>query len=218
MGFIKHFSDDMPCTISDREPIKVLNLYCGVGGNRKLWGDDYDITAVEIDEKIANVYKSLYPNDTVIVGDAHEYLLAHSHEFDFIWSSPPCPTHSVTNHFLNAQGHKRYPDMGLWQEIIYLQTFFDGDYVVENVKSYYTPLIPPQISGRHYFWSNLEIPNIPSPKIGRMDKLKDGTRGDKRVHLDALGIDLNGFKVPNKDKLLRNCVSPDIGKAIIDLI
>ena len=74
--------------------MKILNLYAGVGGNRKLWGGEHDITAVELDAQIAEVYADLYPNDTVIVGDAHEYLLENYMDFDFIWSSPPCPSHS----------------------------------------------------------------------------------------------------------------------------
>lgn len=67
--------------------MKILNLYAGIGGNRKLWGNNYEITAIELDEKIAAVYKELYPNDNVIVADAHTYLLKHFREFDFIWSS-----------------------------------------------------------------------------------------------------------------------------------
>ena len=55
--------------------MKILNLYCGIGGNRKLWPDKYNITAVEFNEDIANIYKDLYPNDKVIVADAHQYLL-----------------------------------------------------------------------------------------------------------------------------------------------
>lgn len=74
--------------------MKILNLYAGVGGNRKLWGDNHEITAVELNPSVASCYKDLYPNDTVIVGDAHQYLLDHYQEFDFIWSSPPCQSHS----------------------------------------------------------------------------------------------------------------------------
>lgn len=33
--------------------MKILNLYCGIGGNRKLWGDEHEITAVEFEPKIA---------------------------------------------------------------------------------------------------------------------------------------------------------------------
>ena len=28
--------------------LKILNLYAGIGGNRKLWGNEHDITAVEL--------------------------------------------------------------------------------------------------------------------------------------------------------------------------
>ena len=101
--------------------MKILNLYCGIGGNRKLWGDEHEITAIEIEQDIADVYRKLFPKDNIIMTDAHQYLLEHFQEFDFIWSSPPCPTHSVTNHFLHALGNIRYPDMSLWQEIVFLQ-------------------------------------------------------------------------------------------------
>ena len=74
--------------------MKILNLYAGIGGNRKYWGDEDEVTAVEIDERIAKIYKDNFPNDNVIVGDAHQYLLEHFREYDFIWTSPPCPTHS----------------------------------------------------------------------------------------------------------------------------
>lgn len=103
--------------------MKILNCYAGIGGNRKLWGQSHDITAIEINPKIAEVYKDLYPQDKVIVTDAHEFLLKNYKDFDFIWTSPPCQTHSITNWFLNAQGVIRYPDMKLYQEIILLQNF-----------------------------------------------------------------------------------------------
>ena len=194
-----------------------MNLYCGIGGNRKLWGNDHEITAVEYDEKIAAIYKDLYPNDTVIVTDAHQYLLEHYSEFDFIWSSPPCPTHSVTNHFLNAQGIIRYPDMKLWQEIILLKHFFKGKYCIENVISYYDAMFNPQKSGRHYFWANFNIPaKLDHVKIGRMGKLKEGQRDDDRHKLNALGFDLSKYKGFQKEKLLRNCVTPEIGLAILE--
>ena len=195
--------------------MKILNLYAGIGGNRKLWGNDLEITAVEWDASIAEIYKDLYPNDNVIVGDAHQYLLEHYSEYDFIWASPPCPTHSVTNFFLNPQGIVRYPDMGLYQEIILLQNFFKGKYVIENVKSYYHPLIKPQESGRHYFWSNFRIPFLKIEKqIGRMNG--KGQNVARANNLDKLGFDLSKYEHPDKDKLLRNCVAPEIGLAIFE--
>lgn len=143
--------------------MKILNLYAGIGGNRKFWGDKHDITAVENNKKIAKMYSTLYPNDKMIIGDAHQYLLEHYKEFDFIWSSPPCPTHSRTNTFLNAQGVIRYPDMSLYQEIIFLKSWFKGKWVVENVIPYYDPLIKPQIVGRHSIWCNFHISDIKVP-------------------------------------------------------
>ena len=203
--------------------MKILNLYAGIGGNRKLWGDDHDITAVEYNPEIAAIYQDLYPNDTVIVTDAHQYLLDHYKEYNFIWSSPPCPTHSVTNHFLNPQGVIRYPDMSLYQEIILLQHFFKGKYVIENVKSYYEPLIKPQVSGRHYFWANFIVPNIEYKKqIGRMNGKKKDLGGIaqfkiRQNNLDKLGFDLSKYTYPDKDKLLRNCVAPEIGQHILNI-
>jgi len=150
--------------------MKVLNLYCGIGGNRKLWGG-HDITSVELNKDIAEKYKKLYPEDNIIIADAHQYLLDHYQEYDFIWSSPPCQTHSRTNYFINAISKKsRYPDLKLYEEIIFLDQFFKGKYCVENVISYYEPLIKPQKIGRHYLWANFNIPKIKQPKkdIGKM--------------------------------------------------
>ena len=151
--------------------MKILNLYAGIGGNRKLWGDEHDITAVEYNEKIANKYRALYPNDTVVVADAHEYLLDHHKEFDFIWSSPPCQSHSTTNYFTqHIRKRPVYPLMSLYQEIIFLQNFYKGKFCVENVVSYYEPLIKPLKIGRHYLWSNFNINKIKQPKddVGTM--------------------------------------------------
>ncbi len=67
--------------------MKILNCYANIGGNRKNWtphGAEHEITAVEIDPKIAAIYKDFWPNDEVVIGDAHQYLLDHYKEFDFI--------------------------------------------------------------------------------------------------------------------------------------
>tara|TARA_R110000737_G_scaffold86893_1_gene119585 strand:+ start:73 stop:666 length:594 start_codon:yes stop_codon:yes gene_type:complete len=153
--------------------MKILNLYAGIGGNRKLWGDKHEITAIEYNEKIADKYRALYPDDKVVVADAHEYLLDHYKEFDFIWSSPPCQSHSTTNYFTqHIRKRPVYPLMSLYQEIIFLQNFYKGKYCIENVVSYYEPLIKPLKIGRHYLWSNFNITNIEQPKddIGTMIK------------------------------------------------
>ena len=74
--------------------MKILNLYSGIGGNRKLWRNEHEIVAIENDKNIAKIYQEFFPNDKVIIDDAHDYLLKHFSEYDFIWSSPPCPSHS----------------------------------------------------------------------------------------------------------------------------
>lgn len=197
--------------------MKILNCYAGIGGNRKLWGDNHEITAVEYDPNIAAIYQDLFPNDTVIVGDAHQYLLEHYQEFDFIWCSPPCPTHSITNFYLNDQGIIRYPDMRLYQEIILLKTFFKGKFCIENVKSYYDPLIQPQISGRHYFWCNFTIPPLEN-RLKMRNIAGDNGRNNKENTIRLLGFDLSKYDCSGKEKMLRNCVDPLIGKAILDKV
>ena len=132
--------------------MKILNLYACLGGNRRKWDEvtDVDLTAVEWDEDLAKLYQERFPNDKVIVADAHQYLLDHYKEFDFIWSSPPCPTHIVDKNITkNTKSFvPKYPDMKLYEEIIFLDNYFKGKYVVENVIPYYEPLIAAQKRGR----------------------------------------------------------------------
>lgn len=197
--------------------MKILNLYAGIGGNRKLWGDEHDITAVESEQYIADAYKELYPNDTVIVGDAHQYLLDHHKEFDFIWSSPPCPSHSRIRLTHKTKPTKPvYPDMKLYEEIIFLKHFFNGDWVVENVIPYYMPLVQPTATiDRHFVWSNKSI----ETKRFERGYTTDLTRQvkSKETLAAAYGIELPaGTK--NQRKLLRNAVLPEMGKNILDQV
>jgi DNA (cytosine-5)-methyltransferase 1 len=191
--------------------IKVLNLYAGIGGNRKLW-ENVDVTAIEYKPEIAAIYRDFFPDDKVIVTDAHQYLLDHYKEYDFIWSSPPCPSHSRAR-FWGSFGENKvliYPDMSLYQEIIFLKHYFKGKWVVENVIGYYEPLITPQKINRHYFWANFYIP-----------KIKDKTLFFPKDSLPTLqkiyGVDLSGHDV-GKDKrvILRNMVNPELGLHIFN--
>jgi DNA (cytosine-5)-methyltransferase 1 len=198
--------------------IKILNLYAGIGGNRKLWPDqEIEVTAIEIDPKIARIYSKLYPNDKIIVGDAHEYLLKNFKNFDFIWSSPPCPTHSRMNNTLHHQGIIRYPDMKLWQEIIFLQSWFKGKWVVENVISYYKPLIKPFESDRHYFWSDSYITKKKNRTDGDYLNAFGSNRFTTDEHIKFLekhhNINLEEFDISKtlKVKMLSNCVKPSTG-------
>ena len=196
--------------------MKVLNLYAGIGGNRKLW-KDVDVTAVELDPKIAAIYQDFFTNDKVIVADAHQYLLEHFNEFDFIWSSPPCPTHSVCNHFLHHQGNVRYPDLKLWQEIIFLQKWFKGKYVVENVKSYYPPLWPPRELDRHYFWANFYISPFKTKRNFNIANARASTRSKQHdIDLEKYHDIILPKDTAGKRLLLRNCVYPPIGLHILE--
>lgn len=195
--------------------IKVLNLYAGLGGNRKLWRD-CEVTAVELEPKIAAVYKRLNPNDEVVIGDAHQYLLDHYNEFDFVWTSPPCQTHSK---MAKATRHKlrRYTDMSLYQEILFLKNFFKGRFVVENVVPYYEPLIAPtKRVGRHLFWSNFdfEAEEVKQPS----DFINLCNVSGKKALQNWLGIhyDENIYYGNNHcpAQILRNCVHPAIGEQI----
>ena len=135
--------------------MKVLNAYAGIGGNRHLWPDEWEITAVELDERVAAEYARRYPQDTVLVEDAHAFILNHAHEFDARWSSPPCPTHSrLARNVASRYGRELKPDPRLWVEIEHLRVL-DGPYVVENVHTYYEPPIPPDVvTERHYYWTS----------------------------------------------------------------
>jgi len=195
--------------------MRVLNLYAGIGGNRKLWAG-VDVTAVEWDERIAAIYQRLYPDDEVVVGDAHQYLLDHGTEFDFVWSSPPCQSLSRMQKF-GRNRTPRYPEMALYQEVIYLGHFFDGLWVIENVVPYFESLIPATRVGRHLFWSNFPIhaqavpspPGFINPTIGTVEALQDwlGIHYDERPTYDGNHC---------AAQPLRNAVHPNLGLQVLD--
>lgn len=192
--------------------MKILNLYASIGGNRFLWGEGHTITAVEYDSERARIYSSFFPNDSVIVSDAHQYLVEHFQEYDFIWSSPPCPTHSRASTSLAGWGVYRYPDMKLYEEIIFLKHFFKGKWVVENVKPYYEPLITPTVElDRHLFWSNFPI--TPYQKA----REHDVSRATKETLAEFHGITLP-TNTKDQRKILRDVLHPPLGKHIFDCL
>jgi DNA (cytosine-5)-methyltransferase 1 len=191
--------------------MKILNLYAGIGGNRKLWGD-HQVTAVEQCPEIAAVYQQLYPSDTVVVGDAVDYLEKNYAAFDFIWSSPPCPSHGQYRHNVGVIGKgfdPIMPDMTLYSQIIFLQHYAKCKWVIENVKPYYKPLVNPVFEmQRHLFWSNFTASDRKFDKADIRHKNKIS--------------DFNGYevvaasKIPNKRQALRNCVNPELGLHIFE--
>ena len=181
-----------------------------------MWGNDHEITAVELRLEIATIYQDFFANDHVVVGDAHQYLLDHYREFDFIWSSPPCQTHSRIRAcgVLNKQIPAAYPDMKLWQEIIFLSKFSCCDWVIENVFPYYRPFLQPAFSiQRRNFWSNKFML---APKFER-DQLKklSASKLMKKYGFDLTGYSLKGLE---KRQILRNCINPELGLYVFNQI
>ncbi len=187
-----------------------------------MWGDTHDITAVEINPQIAKIYSDFFPKDTMVIGDAHQYLLEHFKEFEFIWSSPPCSTHSRMNMINGLFSYKdntkqiahgggippRYASMDLLQEIIFLKHWFGGIFCVENVISYYEPLFKPQMVGKHYFWANFFIKPF--------DIKSREHHGGICKWQEKKGFDLSQYKNIDKRAVLRNCVEPELGLHILN--
>lgn len=197
--------------------MKVLNLYAGIGGNRKLWGG-VSVTAVELNEKIARVYKDQHSQDMVVIGDAHQYLLDHYSEFEFIWSSPPCQSHSKM--IRSGRNRKaRYADLSLYEEILFLKHNFKGNWVVENVIPYYEPPIAPTIKlGRHLFWSNFNISQFQGPEFKNF--INRQNLEAKKDLQEWLGISYEGSIYYDGNhcptQVLRNCVHPETGLHILN--
>ncbi len=193
--------------------MKVLNLYCGIGGNRKLW-NDVEVTAIDNNYEIGIVYADLFPDDKLIITDAHEYLLNHYNEFDFIWSSPPCQSHSSQRYNLDVRLRNTkpvYPDFKLYEEIIFLQYHCACHWVVENVNPYYNPLVEGQLINRHLFWSNFTIKDFKTES--------DYIRSNQITDLEKLyGYDMSKYKLKDKRQILRNCTNPKIGLHILNQI
>ena len=196
--------------------MKILNLYACLGGNRYKWNEvkeDIEVVAVEWDEELAKIYQDRFPNDTVIVADAHQYLLDHYQEFDFIWSSPPCPTHSRARFSRRNTTTPIYPDMKLYQEIIFLDKWVKGKYVVENVIPYYQPLIPAQKRGRHLYWTNFNLPNDLNERKASIMEGKNEVQKWCEFH----NFDFTKYKGKQRtDKIARNLVDYEAGKTIFE--
>lgn len=198
--------------------MKILNLYACLGGNRYKWDEvaDIEVTAVELDEELARLYQERFPNDKVIVADAHQYLLDHYKEFDFVWSSPPCPSHSKIR--ISQKNRKTfvpvYPDLKLYEEVIFLDNYFGGKYVVENVIPYYEPLIQAQKRGRHLYWCNFRLPN----NIGERKMFNNMIEEGNITQLSQFhDYDFTKYKGKQRlNKIARNLVDYEAGKTILE--
>ena len=200
--------------------MKILNLYACLGGNRYKWdevaesaGIEIEVTAVELDPELARMYQERFPNDIVIVADAHQYLLDNYKDFDFIWSSPPCPSHSRARFARKNTTSAEYPDMKLYAEILFLDNWFEGKYLVENVIPYYEPLIPAKKIGRHLYWSNINLPNNLNERKHAIMESENEVSKWCEFH----EYDFRKYKGKQRiDKIARNLVDYEAGRTILE--
>jgi DNA (cytosine-5)-methyltransferase 1 len=205
--------------------MKILNLYACLGGNRYKWDEvakeaniKIEVTAVELDEEAARLYQERFPNDKVIVADAHQYLLDNFKQFDFIWSSPPCPSHSKVRVTQKTRENFKfiYPDLKLYEEIIFLDNFFSGKYVVENVTPYYEPLVSGQKRGRHLYWTNFTLPN--DLKERKLDGILTNMKDEVSVLSKFHDYDFRKYKGKQSvQKMARNLVDYEAGRTIFEI-
>ena len=151
-----------------------------------------------------------------MVADAHQYLLDHYQEFDFIWSSPPCPTHSRARYWaIGANGKNPiFPDMKLYEEVIFLDYHFKGKWVVENVIPYYEPMLNPKKRGRHLYWTNFNLPSNLNDRRFSIARPKDELKGLCNFH----DYDFTKYKgKQSQRKIARNLVDYEAGKTILEV-
>jgi DNA (cytosine-5)-methyltransferase 1 len=205
--------------------MKILNLYACLGGNRYKWDEvakeaniEIEVTAVELDEEAARLYQERFPNDKVIVADAHQYLLDNFKNFDFVWSSPPCPSHSKVRITQKTRQNFKflYPDLKLYEEIIFLDNFFSGKYVVENVTPYYEPLVAAQKRGRHLYWTNFTLPNDINER--KLNGILCSMENEVDTLCEFHDYDFRKYKGKQSvQKMARNLVDYEAGRTIFEI-
>ena len=108
-----------------------------------------------------------------------------------------------------------YSDMKLYEEILFLDNFFDGKYCVENVIPYYEPLIAAKKRGRHLYWTNFNLPTV----LSERDKISGLITKDDYEAIKKLCEfhDYDFFKYKGeqrRSKMARNLVDYEAGKTI----
>ena len=210
--------------------MKILNLFAGIGGNRTLWGTQHQITAIENNEKIAEIYNKRFPTDEVIVDDAYEYFINNYENYDILWASPPCISHSRNNYGLNGYVYKnkrrkiQLPDLRLYSLILFCKHMFKGKYLIENVIPYYEPLIKPDfIRGRHMYWTNVDIIFKQRTKeyigsFGTYEKKEiiEEYAAKRKISLSIFdGFNLGKYK---QNQIIRDMILPEEGKYLLDCL
>ena len=124
--------------------MKLLDLFCGVGGASVGYASaGFEVHGVDL--KHGKRYPYTYTRaDVLDVLQDHKFI----QQFDVIHASPPCQTHSITQHLRNAQG-KTTSKIDLIPETRAALIAADKPYIIENVPG--SPLINPiQLCGSSF--------------------------------------------------------------------
>jgi len=124
--------------------MKLLDLFCGVGGASVSYARaGFEVHGVDL--KHGKRYPYTYTRaDVLDVLQDHKFI----QQFDVIHASPPCQTHSITQHLRNAQG-KTTSKIDLIPETRAALIAADKPYIIENVPG--SPLINPiQLCGSSF--------------------------------------------------------------------
>jgi len=124
--------------------VKLLDLYCGAGGASAGYAAaGFEVYGVDL--KHGKRYPYIYVRaDVLDVLRDTNYL----DQFDVIHASPPCQTHSITQHLRNAQG-KTTNKLDLIPETRAALIASGKPYIIENVPG--SPLINPiQLCGSSF--------------------------------------------------------------------
>ena len=124
--------------------MKLLDLFCGVGGASVGYARaGFEVHGVDL--KHGKRYPYTYTRaDVLDVLQDHKFI----QQFDVIHASPPCQTHSITQHLRNAQG-KTTSKIDLIPQTRAALITADKPYIIENVPG--SPLINPiQLCGSSF--------------------------------------------------------------------
>ena len=144
--------------------MKLLDLYCKAGGASKGYQlAGFEVVGVDIKKQKRYPYEFIQADCLELMKDV-EFLKS----FDVIAASPPCQTHSITQHLRNAQGRST-DKVDLIPQTREALIASGKPYVIENVPG--SPLIEPiQMCGSYFglkvrrhrrFESNLPIVGSP---------------------------------------------------------
>jgi DNA (cytosine-5)-methyltransferase 1 len=124
--------------------MKLLDLYCGVGGASVGYHQaGFEVYGVDLKHGKRYPYTYLRADVLDVLRD-EEYI----NQFDVIHASPPCQTHSITQHLRNAQG-KTTSKLDLIPETRAALIASGKPYIIENVPG--SPLINPiQLCGSSF--------------------------------------------------------------------